>query len=54
MSAQAQALADPSPTYADIAAAAERLEYQAIFATDDQKEGKSAFVEKRPPGYQNS
>jgi enoyl-CoA hydratase len=32
----------------------ERRVFQAMFATDDQKEGMAAFVEKRKPGFRNS
>jgi enoyl-CoA hydratase len=31
----------------------ERRVFHAMFATADQKEGMSAFVEKRPAGFQN-
>ena len=29
----------------------ERRVFHATFATDDQKEGMSAFIEKRPPAF---
>jgi enoyl-CoA hydratase len=32
---------------------AERQAFYALFATADQKEGMAAFVEKRPPSFQN-
>jgi enoyl-CoA hydratase len=31
----------------------ERRAYQALFATEDQKEGMRAFVEKRPAAFKN-
>ena len=31
----------------------ERRVFHALFATDDQKEGMAAFVEKRPPKFRN-
>jgi len=31
----------------------ERRLFQAMFATEDQKEGMSAFIEKRKPGFRN-
>jgi len=31
----------------------ERRQFQAVFATDDQKEGMAAFVEKRSPNWSN-
>jgi len=31
----------------------ERRVFQALFATDDQKEGMTAFVEKRPAKFKN-
>jgi enoyl-CoA hydratase len=31
----------------------ERRMFHSLFATDDQKEGMSAFVEKRPPAFRN-
>jgi enoyl-CoA hydratase len=31
----------------------ERRVFHSLFATADQKEGMAAFVEKRPPGFQN-
>ena len=31
----------------------ERRLFHACFATNDQKEGMAAFMEKRPPNYQN-
>ena len=33
--------------------AAERLMFQSLFATDDQKEGMAAFAEKRPAEFKN-
>jgi enoyl-CoA hydratase len=35
------------------AAAFEQLVFHALFATEDQKEGIAAFVEKRPPQFKN-
>ena len=32
----------------------ERRVFHAMFATDDQKEGMAAFVEKRKPGFRNA
>jgi enoyl-CoA hydratase/carnithine racemase len=32
----------------------ERRLFHAMFATDDQKEGMAAFVEKRNPKFKNS
>ena len=29
----------------------ERRVFHAMFATEDQKEGMAAFIEKRPPGF---
>ena len=31
----------------------ERRVFHSLFATDDQKEGMAAFVEKRPPKFTN-
>jgi enoyl-CoA hydratase len=31
----------------------ERRVFQALFATDDQKEGMTAFIEKRPAKFKN-
>jgi enoyl-CoA hydratase len=31
----------------------ERRIFHSLFATDDQKEGMKAFVEKRPPKWKN-
>ena len=31
----------------------ERRLFHAMFATDDQKEGMAAFIEKRPPQFRN-
>ena len=33
--------------------AAERIMFQSLFATDDQKEGMTAFAEKRPADFKN-
>jgi enoyl-CoA hydratase len=37
-----------------VALAAERDRFAALFATQDQKEGMSAFVEKRPPAWKGA
>jgi enoyl-CoA hydratase len=31
----------------------ERRVFQALFATDDQKEGMDAFIAKRPPDFKH-
>ena len=31
----------------------ERREFQSLFATEDQKEGMSAFIEKRPAAFKD-
>jgi len=33
--------------------AAERIMFQSLFATEDQKEGMTAFAEKRPADFKN-
>ncbi|MDE0978322.1 MAG: enoyl-CoA hydratase-related protein, partial [Arenicellales bacterium] len=33
--------------------AGERIMFQSLFATEDQKEGMAAFAEKRPPQWKN-
>jgi enoyl-CoA hydratase len=31
----------------------ERRIFHSLFATDDQKEGMKAFIDKRPPAWKN-